>query len=109
MDTASPKPPPPTRRSIRLTEYDYSQNGAHFVTVCVNNRECLLGEIAGSAMLMNRYGLAAALSLEWLKERYVYVDLDESIVMPNHLHAIILINACVRAVRERPQTVERRK
>jgi len=51
-------------------------------------------------MLMNRYGLAAALTLEWLKERYAYVDLDEWIVMPNHVHAIILIG--VGAVREPP-------
>ena len=44
-------------------------------------------------MLMNRYGLAAALTLEWLKERYAYVDLDEWTVMPNHVHAIILIDS----------------
>ena len=48
-----------------------------FVTVCVSNRECWLGAIAGGAMLMNRYGLAAALSLKWLKQRYAYLDLDE--------------------------------
>ena len=43
-------------------------------------------------MLMNRYALAAALSLKWLKDRYTYLDLDEWTVMPNHLHAIILID-----------------
>jgi putative transposase len=57
------------RRSIRLTGYDYSENGAYFVTVCVSNRACLLGEMAGDAMLMNGYGLAAALTLEWLTAR----------------------------------------
>ena len=104
MDTESAKTPGrPQRRSIRLREYDYSQSGAYFVTVCVSNRECLLGEVAGGAMLMNRYGLAAALALEWLKERYAYVDLDEWTVMPNHVHAIILIdNPDVGAVREPP-------
>jgi len=52
---------------------------------------------------MNRYGLAAALTLEWLKDQYAYVDLDEWIVMPNHIHAIILINReDVGAVREPP-------
>jgi putative transposase len=93
----------PKRRSIRLREYDYSQSGAYFVTVCVRNRECLLGEIAGGAMLMNRFGLATASTLEWLKERYAYVDLDEWILMPNHVHAIILIDGRdVGAVREPP-------
>ncbi len=108
MDTTSAKTPGrPQRRSIRLREYDYSQSGAYFVTVCVSNRECLLGEIAGGAMLMNRYGLAAALALEWLKERYAYVDLDEWTVMPNHVHAIILIdNPDVGAVREPPVKVK---
>src|SRR5271165_626031 len=101
MDTGSGKPPErPQRRSIRLKEYDYSSNGAYFVTVCVSNRECLLGEIAGDAMLMNSYGLAVALTIEWLKDQYAYVDLDEWIVMPNHVHAIILID--VGAVREPP-------
>ncbi len=58
-------------------------------------------------MLMNRYGLATALTLEWLKERYAYVDLDEWIVMPNHVHAIILIdNLDVGAVRELPAKVK---
>jgi putative transposase len=72
MDTGFGKPPRwPKRRSIRLREHDYSQNGAYFVTVCVSNRECLLGEIEGGGMLMNRYGLATALTFEWLKDRYV--------------------------------------
>ncbi|MGO9058032.1 MAG: transposase, partial [Candidatus Binataceae bacterium] len=61
----------------------------------------------GGAMLMNRYGLAAALTLEWLKERYAYVDLDEWTVMPNHVHAILLIdNPDVGAVREPPVKVK---
>jgi putative transposase len=104
MDTGSAKPPErPKRRSIRLREYDYSQSGAYFVTVCVRNRECLLGEIVGGAILMNRYGLSTALTLEWLKERYAHVDLDEWIVMPNHVHAIILIDSRdVGAVPEPP-------
>jgi len=67
-------------------------------------------EARASTMLMNRYGLATALSLERLKERYAYVDLDEWIVIPNHVHAIILIDAgLVGAVREPPAEVERRK
>ena len=45
-----------TRRSIRLKEYDYSQSGAYFVTVCVHNKECLFGEIADGEMVPNEAG-----------------------------------------------------
>ena len=44
------------RRSIRLKEYDYSQNGAYFVTICVQNRECLFGEIVDGEMVLNDAG-----------------------------------------------------
>ena len=103
MDTESGKPAERRqRRSIRLREYDDSRSGAYFVTICVRNRECLLGEIAGDAMLMNRYGLAVALTLEWLKQLFL-CDLDEWIVMPYYVHAIILIDReDVGAVREPP-------
>jgi REP element-mobilizing transposase RayT len=45
-----------SRRSIRLTEYDYAQPGAYFITICTNNRECLFGEMADGAVLLNALG-----------------------------------------------------
>jgi putative transposase len=44
------------RRSIRQKEYDYSQSGAYFVTVCTHNRECLFGEIVDGKMILNNAG-----------------------------------------------------
>jgi len=44
------------RRSIRLRGYDYSQAGLYFVTICVQNRECLFGEIVNGEMRLNEYG-----------------------------------------------------
>jgi putative transposase len=81
------------RRSIRLTGYDYSQTGAYFVTICARDRECLFGDIVGEEMRLNEYGRIAGESWEWLSRRYEYIDIDEWVVMPNHLHGILLVNA----------------
>ena len=80
------------RRSIRLRHYDYSQNGAYFVTLCIQNRECLFGEITESRITLNEYGKVTTNSWNWLSERYAAVDLDAWIVMPNHLHGVILFS-----------------
>src|SRR5713101_5324310 len=98
----------PNRRSIRLQNYDYSQNGRYFLTVCVKGRECLLGEVEHGVMRVNQLGSIAADGLQWLAHRHPYVDLDEWLVMPNHIHAIILIEhpgpaALVGAVCEPPR------
>lgn len=79
------------RRSIRLPGYDYSQNGAYFITICTQNRECILGEIEDDAMRLSDAGQIAADSWEWLARQYDHVVLDEWEITPNHLHAIIVI------------------
>ena len=83
--------PKPRRRSIRLEEYDYSQAGAYFVTLCTLNRECLFGNITEGKMILNAAGRIVSDSWVWLARQYDYVLLDESIIMPNHLHGIIVI------------------
>ena len=81
-----------SRRSIRLKSYDYSADGAYFITVCVRNRECLLGEINDGRMILNQYGAVVRNIWEDLPDRLPDIDLDEYAIMPNHFHAIILIN-----------------
>jgi putative transposase len=81
-----------SRRSIRLKGYDYSADGAYFITICVGNRECLLGEINDGQMIINEYGSIVRDVWEDLPDRVSDIDLDEYIIMPNHFHAIILIN-----------------
>ena len=78
------------RRSIRLKEFDYTQAGYYFVTIVVKERQCLLGEIIGEEMHLNDVGKMVAASWEWLGDHYHYVELDEYVVMPNHLHGIIV-------------------
>jgi REP element-mobilizing transposase RayT len=79
------------RHSIRLKEYDYSQAGAYFVTLCTKNRKFILGDTIDGIMQLNNSGLIIAETWQWLSEQYPYVELDTCVVMPNHFHAIILI------------------
>ena len=79
------------RRSIRLRGYDYSQPGAYYVTLCTQGKEHLFGEIPEGEMHRNEWGDHVARCWEWLGQQYPYIDLDEWIVMPNHLHGIIVI------------------
>ncbi len=79
------------RRSIRLRGYDYSQAGAYFVTICTHDRESLLGEIVEGEMILNEYGQVMTECWIWLAKQFAYLELDEWVVMPNHLHGIIII------------------
>jgi REP element-mobilizing transposase RayT len=80
-----------TRRSIRLKDYDYSQAGAYFITLSAHNRQCLFGDIVDGAMHLNRIG--EIVQSGWLRSENIRseIELDEFVVMPNHVHGIILI------------------
>ena len=82
----------PDRRSLRLPHYDYTEAGAYFVTICAWQREHLFGEIVGGVMQLNTFGQIA--HNEWLRTPIVRpeITLDEWVIMPNHLHGIIVIN-----------------
>jgi len=80
------------RRSIRLKNYDYSQAGAYFITLCIQNRECLLGEIIDRKMQLSPVGESVFLQWTSLPKRFAGLELDVFVVMPNHFHASISIN-----------------
>ena len=79
------------RRSIRLKGYDYTQSGAYFVTLVTQGRECLFGEIAAGEMRLNRFGQIAKREWERLSKRFPAVQIDAYVIMPNHVHGIIVI------------------
>ena len=79
------------RRSIRLKGYDYTRDGAYFVTICTHGRERAFGAVINGEMRLNERGREVARCWAWLEEQYPYVCLDEWIVMPDHTHAIIMI------------------
>jgi REP element-mobilizing transposase RayT len=76
------------RRSIRLQNYDYSQNGAYFVTLCSWQRECLFGEIIEGAMHLNDFGRVVESQWRGLPAHFSGINLDEFVIMPNHFHGI---------------------
>jgi putative transposase len=92
------------RRSIRLKGYDYSQAGLYFITICVQDRKCLFGEIVDGEMILNDAGKMA--DNEWVKipERFTNVQLHEYIVMPNHFHAVMEIVGATLVVAQNTHT-----
>ena len=79
------------RRSIRLRGHDYSLAGHYYVTVCVKNRQSILGDVCHGKMILNAMGEKVQFTWLDLPRHNKNIELDEFIVMPNHLHGIIII------------------
>lgn len=79
------------RRSLRLPDYDYSETGAYFITICVHDWACLLGQAIDGGMLTNQFG--DIVREEWEKSGQLRKELtlDEYVVMPNHMHGIVFL------------------
>lgn len=80
------------RKKLRLHGYDYSSNGAYFVTIYVKNGEYLFGDIVNNAITLLPAGEMIASYWQKLPLKYPSFSLDDFVVMPNHFHAIILID-----------------
>lgn len=81
----------PIRQSIRLINYDYSCAGIYFVTLCSFNRKCIFGYIKNNFIQLNDYGRIARDEWEKLPERFSNVSLDLMQLMPNHMHATLIL------------------
>ncbi len=79
------------RRSIRLREYDYSQAGGYFVTICVRNKECIFGEIKDGVIKLSPIGKVSHKFWFETPKHFKNVQMDEFIVMPNHIHGVVII------------------
>jgi REP-associated tyrosine transposase len=79
------------RRSMRLAGYDYSQAGAYFVTICTHDRIPLFGEVIDDAVRLSPNGIVVMATRGGLSVHYPNLDLDAFIVMPNHIHGIIVL------------------
>ena len=79
------------RRSIRLKGYDYTREGAYYFTICCHQRRCLLGEIKDGAMHLNLVGATVKAVWDSLPRHFPLIELDAFVVMPNHIHGIIVI------------------
>ena len=80
------------RKQIRLRNYDYTSEGKYFITICVKNRECFLGEITDNAIILNEIGNIANEYLNNIPDHFSHVKMGEFIVMPNHVHCILILN-----------------
>ena len=79
------------RRSIRLRGYDYSQSGAYFITLCTKNRSSFLGTIVNGEMRLSPIGEVSKKLWYEIPRHFLDVQLDEFVVMPNHIHGIVLL------------------
>jgi REP element-mobilizing transposase RayT len=87
------------RRSIRLRGYDYTRPGAYFVTLVTQGRVCLFGKVEEGEMRLNAAG--EIVRQEWLRlpRRFASVKLDAFVIMPNHIHAILVNNDLAGTIR----------
>lgn len=85
-------------KSTRLKHYDYSTDGAYYVTICTLNRINYFGNIINSEMQLSKIGEMAKFYWEEIPKYYPYVTLDKFIIMPNHIHGIIIINKPVSKI-----------
>jgi putative transposase len=79
------------RKSIRLKGYDYAQPGAYYITICTYQRQCLFGEIIAGIMHLNLISETIQYCWHHLPQHFPFIKLDAFVIMPNHLHGIILI------------------
>lgn len=79
----------PQRKSIRLKGYDYSQAGLYFITICVQHRQCLFGEIDNGEMILNDAGRMVEKWYRELENKFPDIKCHEMVVMPNHFHCVV--------------------
>ncbi|RKY34778.1 MAG: transposase [Candidatus Omnitrophota bacterium] len=120
----------PKRKITRLNEYNYTQAGYYYVTICADNRQELFGNIKQNQMVLNKYGEIVEIYIQDISNKYPNAKLDTYIIMPNHVHIIIQIVGAIheslvsnqiqinnqknidnsnRAIRELPLRIKRRK
>lgn len=93
----------PVRKRLRLKEYDYSSDGYYFVTVCARNKQKLFGEIRDPSLntvQLSPIGKVIEKHIQQINRHYDNVSVDKYVVMPNHIHLIVVLGC--EPVRSRP-------
>ncbi len=78
--------------SARLQTWDYSNNGAYFITICTKNKHHYFGEIIHGKMQLSHIGVLAGVLWYEIKNHALNIELGDFVVMPNHVHGILLLN-----------------
>ena len=79
-------------KSIRLKDWDYSSNGYYYITICTKNRKCVLGNVVNGKMGLSQIGEIVQHCWHDLPNHYPNCNLDVLIIMPNHVHGIVIID-----------------
>ena len=79
------------RQFLRLKNYDYTQKGVYFITICTCKRECIFGDIVNGTMKLNEHGKIVA--EEWYRSGIIRdeIDPDSLVIMLAHIHGIVFI------------------
>ena len=109
----------PKRKHPRLDNYDYGSNGAYFITICTKNRRCVLSRIVWRGLapaetidknshqvVLSIFGRIAENQLLSLEERYSCLSVDRYVIMPNHIHAILILNNETAGASPRPTIMD---
>lgn len=78
--------------SARLEDWDYASPGYYFVTICTKDHKSFFGEVSDGKMCLSKIGGIARKFWLDIPNHFPFVDLDEFIIMPNHVHGIVIIN-----------------
>ncbi len=87
----------PKRKSTRLKNYDYSQNGYYFITICTHNKKKTFGDIVGDGVYdipqirLSKHGKIINKYIEKINSQYDNIGIDKYVIMPNHIHLIVKI------------------
>ena len=81
----------PIRKKVRLKDYDYSQPGCYFITLCVNDKKNILGDIIDGQLSLSEYGKTVKMEIENISTIRKECIIDKYVVMPNHIHMIAQI------------------
>ncbi len=79
-------------QTFRLKKWDYSSSGIYFITICTKNKEHSFGEIENGRMKLSPIGLIAESIWKEISEQFPFADIDTFVVMPNHVHGLIIID-----------------
>jgi len=85
----------PKRKENRLQGYDYSQNGAYFITICIKGRQSLLWEVVGARIArpsLSKIGQIVEKAICQISSHYPHIQVGKYVVMPNHVHLLLQIN-----------------
>jgi len=82
----------PSRKSCRLSDFDYGKQGAYSLTICTQDMDCLFGRIIEKEMILNDAGRMVENALLNLHSMYPHIQIDTYIIMPNHIHVIVFVN-----------------